>query len=231
MKYLISFVVSLSFVFGMLLVDADARVNIDIGINVPPLVFEAPPDLVVVPSGPANVYLVADTPGVYFYDDYWYRFYGGRWFRAAIYSGPWAYVATSLVPVVVVDVPPDYVRYLPRGYYRIHYRDFHSHWRTWDRDRHWNRYNWYKQEVREGERRHREGYKPPRGEHYKPQRGGEYTPPQGGEHRPAVEGRGAQPGSPQKALGEKGHKPKGEGQKPKGEHEKKEKKSEQHEER
>lgn len=241
MKHLVSLMVSLFFVFGVLLVNAAAGVNINIGISAPPLEFAAPPDVVVVPSGASYVYMVPDTPGVYFYDDYWYRFYGGHWFRAAIYSGPWAYVATSLVPVLVVDVPPDYIRYLPRGYHRIHYRDFHSHWRAWQGDRHWNRYDWYRQEVRERERRrHPEGYRPPRG----------------GEHKPAVEGRGVQPGSPYKALGEKGHKPrgegrgvqpttpfksleekghkqKGEGQKPKvaGPHEQKGKKSEQREER
>jgi hypothetical protein len=244
MKHLVSLVVSLFFIFGMLLVNASADVNINIGISAPPLIaFTAPPDVVVVPSDSSYVYMAADTPGVYFYDDYWYRFYGGHWFRATIYSGPWAYVTASLVPVVVVDIPPYYIHYLPRGYHRIHYRDLHSHWREWHRDRHWNRYNWYKHEVRERERRHREGYKPSRGEGYKQPRGGEqprggaqppkegYRPPKGGEHRPAVQGRGAQPMTPYKALEEKGHKPKSEGHKQKGEHEKKGKKGGHNEER
>ena len=212
MKHFVSLMVSLVFVFGMLVVNASADVNVNIGISVPPLVFAAPPDLVVVPSGPADVYLVAETPGVYFYGGYWYRFYGGRWFRATIYSGPWAYVTTSLVPVVVVDVPPDYVRHLPRGYYRIHYQDFDRHWRGWDRTRHWNKYDWYKKEVREYQRRHPKGYK---------SHGGTYRPPKGGEHGHAAEGRGSQPMTPYKALEEKGHKPKGEGHKPKGEYEQK----------
>jgi len=233
MKHLVSLMVSLFFVFGMLLVDADARVNIDIGINVPPLEFAAPPDVVVVPSGTSYVYMVPDTPGVYFYDGYWYRFYGDHWFRAGIYSGPWAYVSTSLVPVVVVDVPPDYVRYLPPGYHRIHYRNLNNHWREWRRDRHWNNYDWYRNQAREREmRRHPEGHKPPRGEGYKTPRGEGYRTPKGGEHRPAVEGHGMQPGTPYKALEEKGHKPKGEGHpKPKGEYEQKGQKEEHHEER
>jgi hypothetical protein len=218
MKPMVSLMVSLFFVFGMLLVNAGADVNVNIGISAPPLVFAAPPDVVVVPSGPSYVYMVPDTPGVYFYDGFWYRFYGDRWFRATIYSGPWTYIGASLVPVVVVDIPPDYVRYLPPGYHRIHYRHLSNHWREWRRDRHWNRYDWYRNEVRQRERRHREGYRPPKGEHYKPPRGegyktphGEgYKAPKGLEHKPAVEGHRVMPVTPYKALEKKGHKPKGE---------------------
>jgi hypothetical protein len=253
MKHLLSLMVSLFFVFGIVVVNAEADVNINIGINAPPITFAAAPDVVVVPSGSSYVYMTPDTPGIYFYDGYWYRFYGDHWFRATIYSGPWGYVSTSLVPIVVLDIPPYYVHYLPRGYHRIHYRDLDRHWRTWHRDRHWNKYNWYKQEVRERERHRREGYKPshgegykppqgegyrpPRGEGYKPSQGGGhppkegYRPPKGGERGPAVKGRGVQPATPYKALEEKGHKPKSEGRKQKGEHEKKGKKGEHNEER
>jgi hypothetical protein len=244
MKHLVSLMVSLFFVFGMPAINASADVNVNIGINAPPVEFAAPPDVVVVPSGTSYVYMAPETPGIYFYDGFWYRFYQDRWFRATIYSGPWTYVSTSLIPVVVVDIPPDYVRYLPPGYHRIHYRNLNNHWREWRRDRYWNRYDWYRREVRESEKRHREGYKPPRGEHYKP-RGGEYKPPRnegykqprggeqprGPEHKPAVEGRGVQPMNPYKALQEKGLKQKGEGHKQKGEHEQKGKKGEHGEER
>jgi hypothetical protein len=237
MKHLVSLMVSLFFLFGTLVVNAGADVNINIGISAPPVAFAAPPDVVVVPSGTSYVYMVPDTPGIYFYDGYWYRFYGDHWFRSTIYSGPWVYVSTSLIPAVVVDIPPYYVHYLPRGYHRIHYRDFHSHWREWHRDRYWNKYDWYRKEIRERERRHRERFKPPRGAERKPPREG-YRPPRGGEHKPAVQGRGAQPMTPYKALEEKAHRPKGEvhkqkeeGRKLKGEREQKGKKREHNEER
>jgi hypothetical protein len=224
MKHAVSLMVSLFFVLGMLAINASADVNINIGISAPPVVFAAPPDVVVVPSDSSYVYMTADTPGIYFYDDYWYRFYGGHWFRATIYNGPWVYIATSLVPVVVVDIPPYYVHYLPRGYHRIHYRDLHSHWQEWHRDRYWNRYDWYRKEVREHERRHREGYKQPRGQGYKPPHSEGYKPPRGGQHNPP-------PGSAYKPPEQKGHKPQGEGHKPKGEHKQKGNKGEHNEER
>jgi len=129
------------------------------------------PDVVVVPSGTSYVYMVPNTIGLYFYHDYWYRFHEHRWSRAAIYGGPWAYIETSIVPMVVVSVSPDYVYHLPRGYYRIHYHDLHRHWRTWDHSRHWHRYNWYRYEER---RHHGDGHKPhgdghkPKGDGHKP---------------------------------------------------------------
>ncbi|MCL5022186.1 MAG: hypothetical protein M1497_02250 [Nitrospirae bacterium] len=127
-------------------------VNINIGIPLPPLAFAGPPDVVVVPSGTAYVYVVPDTTGLYFYGGYWYRFHGSRWYRSSIYSGPWVVIETRRVPRFVVNVPPDYYRHLPPGYHRIHYGDLHRDWRRWDRSRHWNKYDWYKREYREHEK-------------------------------------------------------------------------------
>jgi hypothetical protein len=168
MKQIVFVMVSLFFVVSMPLVGAAGDVNITIGVP-PPLEFAEPPDVVVVPSGTAYVYMVPDTPGLYFYNDYWYRFHGDRWYRSSIYSGPWVYIETHRVPRFIVDVPPDYYGHLPSGYHRIHYGDLHRHWRTWDKRRHWNRYDWYKREFREHERRHHgdlhrpphDGHKPP----------------------------------------------------------------------
>ncbi len=173
MKRIVFLVLSLCFVMTTPLF---AGVNVGISIGVPPpLTFAGPPDVVVVPSGNAYVYMVPDVPGLYFYNNYWYRFHGNHWYRSSIYSGPWVYVETHRVPRFVVNVPPDYYRHLPPGYYRIHYDDLHRHWRGWDRDRHWNRYDWYKHEYREHERRrhdegyrgHDKGHKPPPRDHDK----------------------------------------------------------------
>jgi len=152
MKQIVLLIVSLFFVVGMQPSGAAGSVNVSIGVSLPPLVFPAPPDVVVVPSGPSYVYMVPGTPGLYFYNDVWYRFYGDRWYRSNIYDGPWGYVEPSFVPRVIVNVPPDYYRYLPRGYHRIHYGDFRRDWRKWGHQKHWNRYDWYKQEMRHGRR-------------------------------------------------------------------------------
>ena len=168
MKQAAFLVVFLFFIVSMPLISAAGDVSINIGVALPPLEFAAPPDVVVVPSGESYVYMVPDTPGVYFYGGYWYRTYGDRWYRSNIYSGPWSYIRSSHIPRVIIDVPPDYYRRLPRGYQRIHYGDLHRDWRRWDSGRHWNRYDWYKNERREHERwRRTEGRRPP-GERYRP---------------------------------------------------------------
>jgi hypothetical protein len=114
------------------------------------------PDLVVVPSGEAQVYMVPNTVGVYFYGGTWYRYHHGVWFTANEYNAPWAVVQTPVVPSFVVGISPTYALYLPPAYYRIHYNDFHSHWRSWDRERRWERESWYKNERRAEVRQARE---------------------------------------------------------------------------
>lgn len=159
MKRTTFIVISLFFVLIMPLVSFAANINVSIGIP-SPFVFAGPPDVVVVPSGDAYVYMVPDTPGLYFYDNYWYRYDRDRWYRSRTYNGSWAYIDFDLVPGYILDVPPDYYLRLPRGYHRIHYRDFNRHWRNWDRERYWNRYDWYNRQHREHERWQREHPRP-----------------------------------------------------------------------
>ncbi|MFI4962890.1 MAG: hypothetical protein ACHP6H_03435, partial [Legionellales bacterium] len=108
----------------------------------------AAPDVVVVPSGETYVYMVPNTTGVYFYGGSWYRYYEGYWFRSPVYAGNWSMVAPTVVPRVVVNVPPEYPRYLPPTYYRIHYNDLHQHWQEWDRNHEWHNRDWYKAEMK-----------------------------------------------------------------------------------
>ena len=197
MKQVAFLIVFLCFVVSMPLLSAAGDVSISIGVALPPLEFAAPPDVVVVPSGTSYVYMVPDTPGIYFYGGYWYRTYGDRWYRSNIYSGPWAYIRTSRIPRFIIDVPPDYYRRLPRGYQRIHYGDLHRDWRTWDRSRYWNRQDWYKHEVKEHEKWRRTEGRRPEGERYKPgndkrkpqddrrKRGGDKPKPQGDDRGPS----------------------------------------------
>jgi hypothetical protein len=160
MKQIVLLMVSLFFVVGMALV-GEAQVNINISVPPPPpLEFAAPPDVVVVPSGARDVYLVPNTVGLYFYGGYWYRFYRDHWFRASLYNRPWVIIRESLVPRVVVAIPPDYILGLPPGYHRIHYREFHSHWRDWGRNHHWNNHAWYRDHSKH-HWRGREFHRPP----------------------------------------------------------------------
>lgn len=87
---------------------------------------------------------VPQMEGVYFYQGAWYRSYNGAWYGGPAYNGVWVPVQLQLVPPVIVGVWPEYALFLPLDYYRIHYGDYHSHWRDWEHDRHWNNYGWYK---------------------------------------------------------------------------------------
>ena len=133
---------------------AELRVNIDIAIP-PPLQFAEPPDVYVVPSGTSYVYMAPNYDGVYFYGGNWYRLYNGRWFRSSHYNERWDYIETSIVPQVIVVLPPEYIHYVPSGYHRIHYDDLSSNWQSWDQGRHWDSYDWYKHERRDDVRRER----------------------------------------------------------------------------
>jgi len=108
----------------------------------------AAPDVVVVPSGETYVYMVPNATGVYFYGGYWYRFYEGYWFRAQNSGGNWDMVDLAVVPHVVVNVPPEYPRYLPAAYYKIHYNDLRQHWPEWDYNHEWHNHDWFKAEMK-----------------------------------------------------------------------------------
>ncbi len=154
MKKILLIVAALAMVMGIA-GEGMAGVNVNVGIDLPPLQFRTAPDVVVVPSGDADIYMVPGTPGLYFYGGYWYRVNEDRWFRSRAYNGRWVYVRPEIVPGVVVDISPEYSLYLPPDYMRIRFGDFRRHWRSWDRDRHWNRYDWYRNERREDIRRER----------------------------------------------------------------------------
>jgi hypothetical protein len=121
----------------------------------PPLQFAAPPDIVVVPSGDISVYMVPNMAGVYFYEGMWYRNYAGYWYQAPDYNAVWVAIGAAIVPQVIINVPPEYPVYLPADYQRVHYREFHDSWRTWDHERHWQQQEWYRRESLAETRRER----------------------------------------------------------------------------
>ena len=77
---------------------SEARVNVNIGVNLPAVRFAAPPDVVVIPG--TNVYMVPDIDAdILFYQGYWWRPYEGRWYRSRDYKGGWRYIAPRGFPV------------------------------------------------------------------------------------------------------------------------------------
>ena len=121
-----------------------AGVHVGIGIGLPPIVFGGPPELVVLPG--SNIYVVPDVEAdIFFYNGWWWRPWGGHWYRSRSYDSGWGYYR---------HVPPFY-RHVPR-HWRRDYRDHrwnghqwniermpHRHvernWRGWERSRHWER--------------------------------------------------------------------------------------------
>ncbi len=122
---------------------ADLDVNIGIGVP-PPVVFSAPPEVVVIPG--TYVYVV---PGiaedVFFLDGYWWRPWHGHWYRSRSYDRGWVFYDHA--PAAVVGIPSDwrmeYREHRWGGYdwdYRpIPYHQVERNWRGWERDRHWDK--------------------------------------------------------------------------------------------
>jgi len=99
--------------------------------------------------------MIPNTHGIYFYQDVWYRFHRGQWFRSTIYDGAWVFIIRSQVPLGIVGIPPEYPRSIPSGYHRIPYADLHRNWRHWDRERHWHKHAWYRHELQPNIQRER----------------------------------------------------------------------------
>jgi hypothetical protein len=123
-----------------------AGVNIGIGISLPPpIVFEAPPDVIVLPDT-NDVYVVPDVDvDIFFWNGWWWRPWEGRWYRSYYYNRGWRYY--NNVPSFYFDVDPGW-----RGYYRDH--NWYGHrwnyerisdqrrrqnWKSWHNNRHWER--------------------------------------------------------------------------------------------
>jgi hypothetical protein len=73
-------------------IPASAEVDVSIGISLPPpIVFQAPPEVIVIPDSP-NVYVVPDIDvDFYFWNGWWWRFWDGRWYRSHYYNRGWVY--------------------------------------------------------------------------------------------------------------------------------------------
>jgi hypothetical protein len=76
-------------------------------------VYATTPDLVYVSPG---VQVIADYDEPVFYTDgFYWRHYGGTWYRSRVHTGGWVY-ASAPRALLTIERPHAYVRYRPRGY-------------------------------------------------------------------------------------------------------------------
>jgi hypothetical protein len=126
-------------------VPAIAQVSVRVGIGLPPpIVFAAPPELVVIPE--TYVYAVPDVDeDIFFYDGWWWRPWGGRWYRSRSYGAGWGYYGGA--PSFYASIPStwrnDYREHRWYGnqwnYQRLPLRQVQQNWSTWQRNGYWER--------------------------------------------------------------------------------------------
>ena len=120
-------------------------VNVSIGLP-PPIMFAAPPALIVLPE--TYVYVVPDVDvDIFFYNGWWWRPWEGRWYRSRHYDSGWARYGSV----------PSFYRGIPSGWrndYRDHrwgerqwdyqpipHEQVQRNWSTWEKSRHWEKQN------------------------------------------------------------------------------------------
>jgi len=118
-----------------------AQVNVQVNVPVPlppPIPFVGPPNVVVLPG--KNVYAVPDVQEeVFFRQGWWWRPYGGHWYRSRYYDHGWGYYRGS--PSWYGRIPLNW-----RDRYRNHMWGGHP-WnprniRHGDLNRHWRGGHW-----------------------------------------------------------------------------------------
>ena len=101
---------------------AAAQVSVNVNIGPPPIIFAAPPRVLIVPQTP--VYYVPDTTyNVFFFQDRYWSFHEGHWFLANSHRGPWISINIGQVPQPVRGVPVKYYK-VPPGHAK------HGHWKA-----------------------------------------------------------------------------------------------------
>lgn len=118
---------------------ASAEVSLNIGINIPlaGVAVSASPDVVVI-SGTYVYFIPEAKEDVFFYHGYWYRPHKGRWYRSADYSNGWIIISLNNVPSPVRSVPPGF-RSVPPGQAKIPYGQLKKNWKSWEKERRWER--------------------------------------------------------------------------------------------
>ncbi len=125
---------------------AMARVDISVGISLPPPIpFMGPPEVIVLPDTD-DVYAVPDIDvDLFFWNGWWWRLWEGRWYHSRYYDRGWVYY--NWVPSFYFYLDPDWRRYYrDRNWYghrwdyeRIPYRRLQKNWSQWHKNRYWEK--------------------------------------------------------------------------------------------
>src|SRR5512133_3776086 len=127
-----------------------ARVDIHVGIALPPpLVFPTPPNVVVIPDT-NYVYAAPDIDeDLFFWNGWWWRPWQGGWYRSRYYDRGWVYY--NAVPGFYYDVDPYWRKYYRNRHWYVHEwrheripnQQLQRNWRSWENNRYWDRQrNW-----------------------------------------------------------------------------------------
>jgi len=135
------FGVMLAMAMALLIVSCFARARLDIPLP-PPIPFLAPPELVVLPD--TDVYVAPDyDQDIYFYGGWWWRPWGGRWYRSSNYDSGWGFYHG--VPGWYGGVHPrwrdNYHSHMWGGQRWDHrpvpYGDVRANWKSWQGSGYW----------------------------------------------------------------------------------------------
>ncbi len=119
--------------------------SVDIGVSVPlppPIVLSGPPEMVALPD--TDVYVVPDSDqDIYFYGGWWWRPWGGRWYRSLNYDSGWEFY--NGVPGWYGGVYPhwreNYRNHMWGGqrweYRSVPYHDVRTNWKSWQSSGYW----------------------------------------------------------------------------------------------
>ncbi len=133
MKKVMLFVASV-FVLMLVPIPTMARVNVNVGIALPPPIVAPPPDVIVMPYAP-GVYVAPEvTVDLFFWNGWWWRPWGGHWYRSRYYDRDWGYYSRG-VPGFYRHVNPGWRGYYssrmwnghPWNYRRIPHQQFQHH--------------------------------------------------------------------------------------------------------
>jgi hypothetical protein len=117
---------------------SEARVDVNVGVNIPAVRFAAPPEVVVIPG--TYVYMVPDIDvDVLFYQGYWWRPYEGQWYRSRDYRGSWRHVESRHIPRGLRTLPQDYRQRLSPGHERMPHEHVQKNWKKWEKQKHWDK--------------------------------------------------------------------------------------------
>ncbi len=130
-------------------VPAMGQVSVGVGISLPPIVIGGPPEVVVLPDTD-NVYVCPTIEvDLFFWSGWWWRPYGGGWYRSHYYDRDWVYFTG--VPAFYFSVDPYWRTYYHNhswhgyvwNYQRIPYSHVESNWKSWQKTKYWqNQKHW-----------------------------------------------------------------------------------------